>query len=99
VISSAAIIAGEQKYTDIKSPVLAIFADPHDLGGGPAMDEKQKEAAAARDAEFTEGQAKAWERMVPTAKVIRIPHANHYVFKSNEAEVLKDVEEWVDGLK
>ena len=92
------IIAGEQKYTDIKSPVLAIFADPHDMGG-PPMDEKQKAAAAAHDAEFTEAQAKAWERMVPTAKVIRIPNANHYVFKSNEAEVLKDVEEWVDGLK
>jgi len=37
--------------------------------------------------------------MVPTAKMIRIPNANHYVFKSNEAEVLKDVEECVDGLK
>ena len=97
-ISAEAIMAGEQKYTDIKSPVLAIFADPHNMGGGTLTDEKQK-AAAARDAEFTEGQAKAWERMVPTAKVIRIPNANHYVFKSNEAEVLKDVEEWVDGLK
>jgi non-heme chloroperoxidase len=97
-ISAEAILAGEQKYTDIKSPVLAIFADPHNMGGGTPTDEKQK-AAAARDAEFTEGQATAWERMVPTAKVIRIPNANHYVFKSNEAEVLKDVMEWVDGLK
>ncbi len=77
----------------------AILADPHDMGGEPPMDEKQKDAAAAHDAEFTEAQAKAWERMAPTAKVIRIPHANHYVFKSNETEVLKDVEEWVDGLK
>jgi pimeloyl-ACP methyl ester carboxylesterase len=97
-VSAEAIMAGEQKYTDIKSPVLAIFADPHDMGG-PPVDEKQKAAAAAHDADFTEAQAKAWERMVPTAKVIRIPNANHYVFKSNEAEVLKDVEEWVDGLK
>jgi non-heme chloroperoxidase len=97
-ISAEAILAGEQKYTDITSPVLAIFADPHNMGGGTPTDEMQK-AAAARDAEFTEGQATAWERMVPTAKVIRIPNANHYVFKSNEAEVLKDVEEWVDGLK
>lgn len=97
-VSAEAVIAGQQKYTDIKSPVLAIFADPHEMSG-PPMDEKQKAAAAAHDAEFTEGQAKAWERMVPTAKVIRIPNANHYVFKSNEAEVLKDIEEWVDALK
>ena len=97
-ISAEAIMAGEQKYTDIKCPVLAIFADPHDMSG-PPMDEKQKAAAATLDAEFTEGQAKAGERMVPTAKVIRIPNANHYVFKSNEPEVLKDLEEWIDGLK
>jgi len=97
-ISAEAIITGEQKYTDIKCPVLAIFADPHDMGG-PPMDEKQKAAAAAHDVEFTESQAKAWERMVPSAKVIRIPNANHYVFKSNEAEVLRDVQDWVDGLK
>jgi pimeloyl-ACP methyl ester carboxylesterase len=97
-VSAEAIMAGEQKYIDIKSPVLAIFADPHDTGG-PPMDEKQKAAAAAHDRDFTEAQAKAWERMVPTAKVIRIPNANHYVFKSNEAEVFKDVKEWVDGLK
>jgi hypothetical protein len=96
-VSAKAIMAGEQKYTEINCPALAIFADPHEMGG-PPMDEKQKAAAAAHDAEFTEGQAKAWERMVPTAKVIRIPNANHYVFKSNEPEVLKDVEEWVDGL-
>ena len=71
-VSAEAIMAGEQKYTEIKCPVLAIFADPHNMGG-PPMDEKQKAAAAVHDTEFTEGQAKAWERMVPTAKVIRIP--------------------------
>ena len=98
-VSAEGIMAGEQKFTNIKSPVLAIFADPHDMGGGPPMDDKQRAAAAAHDANFTEAQAKAWERMVPTAKVIRIPNANHYMFKSNEQEVLKEVEEWVDGLR
>ncbi|MBB5060874.1 hypothetical protein HDF16_005610 [Granulicella aggregans] len=37
------------------------------------MNDKQKAAAAAHDADFTEAQAKAWERIVPTAQVIRIP--------------------------
>jgi len=44
-ISSEAIMAGEQKYTEIKNPVLAIFADPHNMGGGTPTDEKQKAAA------------------------------------------------------
>ena len=98
-VSAEAIIAGEQKFTDIKSPVLAIFADPHSMNGAPPMDDKQKAAAAAHDLNFTEAQAKAWERMVPSAKVIRIPNADHYIFKSNEAEVLKDVESWIDGVQ
>lgn len=41
-LSAEAIMAGEQKYTEIKCPVLAIFADPHDMGGQP-MNDKQKQ--------------------------------------------------------
>jgi len=40
-ISAEAIMAGEQKYTDIKCLVLAIFADPHDMSG-PPMDENNR---------------------------------------------------------
>jgi hypothetical protein len=40
-------------------PGACDFADPHDMSG-PPMDEQQKAAAAAHDAEFTEGQAIAW---------------------------------------
>jgi hypothetical protein len=36
-------------------------------------------------------QAKAFERGVPSARVVRLTHANHYVFKSNEAGVLREM--------
>jgi hypothetical protein len=36
---------------------------------------------------------------VPTAHVITLQGANHYVFLSNEAEVLKDIHAFVAGLR
>jgi hypothetical protein len=35
---------------------------------------------------------------VPSAKVVRLPNANHYVFMSNEADVLKEINAFVANL-
>lgn len=94
---SMAIIAGEQKYTSIPVPILAIYAVPHDRGasGGDAA---AKAAQDARDEATTGAQAKAFEAAIPTARVVRLPHANHYVFFSNEADVLKEMNAFVATL-
>jgi non-heme chloroperoxidase len=42
--------------------------------------------------------AKAFEKGLPSAKVVRIPHADHYVFRSNEADVLRDMNAFIAGL-
>ncbi len=82
----AAIMAGTEKYRDIRGPILAIFASPHDPGPGVAQ-----EAIAER-------QAAAFEKGLPNAKVVRIPNANHYVFLSNEADVLREMNAFIAGL-
>jgi len=74
-----AIMKGRQKYTDIRVPVLAIYALP-DTTGQPSKDDEERAA-----------QAKAIETGVPSARVVRLPHANHYVFLSNEADVLREM--------
>jgi pimeloyl-ACP methyl ester carboxylesterase len=86
-----AIIAGERKYTDIQVPVLAIFAVPHDPGPFANVDPAALVAFEARDMAITENQAKAFETGVPSAHVVRLPHANHYLFLSNEADVLREI--------
>lgn len=91
-----AIKAGSQRYTRIPVPILAIYALPRDPGppangATPAQMEAMEQTA--------EAQAKAFERGVPTARVVRIPHANHYVFLSNEADVLREMEAFIAGLK
>ena len=92
-----AILAGTQKYTDIRVPALAIYAVPH-ATGQPYKDDAARVAAEARDEANTGAQAKAFESGVPSARVVRLPHANHYVFFSNEADVLREINAFLANL-
>jgi hypothetical protein len=75
-----------QKYTSIPVPVLAIFAIPHGVFGNETNDE----AGVA--------QARAFEIGVPTARVVRLPHSSHDVYRSNEADVLREMNAFLGGL-
>jgi non-heme chloroperoxidase len=92
-----AILAGTQKYTDIRVPALAIYAVPHATGQS-YKDDAARVAAEARDEANTGAQAKAFESGVPSARVVRLPHANHYVFFSNEADVLREMNAFLGSL-
>jgi non-heme chloroperoxidase len=93
------IMNGMQKYTKIPVPILAIYALPHDYGAFASPDAAARAAQDARDEETTGAQAKAFETGLPTAKVVRIAHADHYVFRSNEADVLREMNTFIDGLQ
>jgi pimeloyl-ACP methyl ester carboxylesterase len=89
---------GAQKYTSIRAPVLAIFAAPHEA---PATLRDSAARARFDSAELARllPQIRAFERGVPSARVVTLPHANHYVFQSNEADVLREIRAFVDGLR
>lgn len=101
---SDAALAGIRKYTEIRVPVLAIYAVPHDLGPwfnnnpDPAV-RAAVEAFSAAETAWTEKQAKAFEEGVPEARVVRLAHASHIVFQSNEADVLREMRRFLDSLK
>jgi len=40
-------------------------------------------------------QIAAWKRQVPSAHMVLIPHATHYVFQSNEADVLREMNAFI----
>lgn len=90
---AAAIVKGEQKYTNIRVPILAIFASPH-LEPLPPMAADKKAELIALDQANSASQAKAFEKL-NSAKVVIIPNANHYVFLSNEQEVEKDIKDFL----
>jgi pimeloyl-ACP methyl ester carboxylesterase len=92
-----------KKYTTIPLPALVIFAEPHDPGAwlksstDPAAQEAAK-AFAAIESGLVEKQARAIEEAVPTAHVIRIANANHFVYLSNQPEVLREMRAFIGGL-
>jgi non-heme chloroperoxidase len=94
-----AITAGEQKYTDIHVPVLAICAIPQDWGPYVDNDPASRELDEAWDTAFAVPQAKAFENGVKSARVVRLAHANHYVFLSNETDVLREMRAFLSALR
>jgi RimJ/RimL family protein N-acetyltransferase len=78
--------------------VLAIFAVPHDPGLFAKSDPVALTAFEARDFEATEAQARAFQAGVPSARVIRLPHANHAIYMSNEADVVREMRAFIKQL-
>jgi non-heme chloroperoxidase len=87
-----AIVAGEQKYTSIPVPVLAIYAVQRPLGPNTSPE------AQVRFDKSIEDQARAFQDGVPTARVVRLAHADHYVYRSNETDVLREMNAFIGTL-
>src|SRR5262245_41367716 len=83
----AAIFDGRRHYPEIPPPILATYALPHAGVPDPTLDVKG------------EAIAKAFEAALPNARVVRIPQANHFVFMSHEADVLREIEAFLGTLK
>jgi pimeloyl-ACP methyl ester carboxylesterase len=96
---NAAIIAGVKKYAAIRAPALAIFALPHDLGPWMARADPKVRAQWDQTEVLVGAQAKAFEEGVPGAHVVRLARAHHYVFLSNEADVLRELHAFIAGLR
>jgi non-heme chloroperoxidase len=86
-----ALMAGLQKYTNVRVPILAIFASPADPGPYAHGDSETLAAFEAHDAALTEAQANAVRAAAPSAHVVLLPNANHAIFLSNEADVLREM--------
>jgi non-heme chloroperoxidase len=92
-----AILLGQKKYREIKVPVLAIYADPHDLGKlPPEFGAAWRAAMVKYDVDYTATYSNAFEAGVPSAHVVRIPNA--LIFQSNEAQVLKEMDVFIGNL-
>jgi non-heme chloroperoxidase len=92
-----AVLNGEQKYGAVKVPILDIEAVPKNTGDHPNADRAKLAAAQAVHTDQTLTQIRALRAGNPQAKVIEIPNAFHYIYLSNEAEVLKDITEFINA--
>lgn len=91
-----AIVTGVQQYTHIPVPALAIFAVPRRMP--LKVSDADRKLSAEMD-QLTMVQADAFEKGVPTARVVRMPNAGHFVQLTNTADVLREIDAFVKGLK
>jgi non-heme chloroperoxidase len=93
----AALNFGVQKYTSIPVPILAIYACPHNWDRIPA-NVPTRAALIADDAARCNSWADAFARGVPTAHIVKIPNADHYLYLTNEAQVVAEMNKFLNSL-
>jgi non-heme chloroperoxidase len=79
---SVALLDGQQKFTQIGLPVLAIFNVPHSPVFRRTMEE----------------QVNAFETKIPRVRIIRIENADHYLFQSKDIDVVHAINVFVASL-
>jgi non-heme chloroperoxidase len=96
---SLAILAGVEKYTDIRVPVLAFFAFPQDLAPTVFADDPAARAKLeALNQADRDTQIKAFQSGIPSAHVVRLPHADHFLFITEETDVLREMNAFLEKL-
>jgi len=79
---SVAVLDGQQKFSKIGLPVLAIFNVPHSPVFRRTM----------------EDQVSAFKTEVPQTHIIRIENADHYLFQSKHVDVVDAINAFVSSL-
>jgi non-heme chloroperoxidase len=97
--SITAITREVEIFSSVKSPMLAIYAAPHDMRQASGGDPAKQATLEASDLARVKEQAKAVQAANPTAQVVLLPHADHLVFKSNEADVLREMKAFIATLQ
>lgn len=86
-----ALMAGVKQYVQIPVPALVLVSSQSpgrwaETSTDPVIREK-----VAKFRALLERQARAIEDGLPSARVVRLPGAHHYVFLSNEDDVLREM--------
>jgi non-heme chloroperoxidase len=94
-----ALLSGVKPYVDIQPAALFIVSSQSPGRWAEISTDPAISAQIAGLNALQERQAKAIEDALPSARVVKLPRANHYVFLSNEADVLREMREFLGGLR
>jgi pimeloyl-ACP methyl ester carboxylesterase len=85
------IIANERRYGAPRVPALALVALDRCQ---PNCDKPVQQKVRASDA----ARADLFEKSSPLVRVVRVPNSRHFIWRSNEADVLREMNAFMDGL-
>lgn len=93
-----AVLAGGRKFAGVGCPVLAIFAYPVNFAEEYKDDPGACAAAETMWSPRQRSQVKAFEEAMPSARVVRLANAKHVIYKSNEEDVLREIDAFIAQL-
>ena len=97
-LPAASLTAGVRNGNGIPVPILAIFPVPHSPPPGIGKDSASIAAFEARDEAAVGAQAKRFKAAISSARIVRLRRADHYLFLSNETDVVREVNAFLNGL-
>lgn len=87
----------KERFSTVDTRSLVIIPFPNALNIGVTHDPAKLAAYKAQEASRKQGQLEIWHKQ-RRAEIVVIPHATHYIFLSDEAEVLSLITRFVQGL-
>ena len=93
--------AGKRDYSNIRVPVLAFFPSPSPTPRYLPKDAQERTALQEFDAAtaaYVNRYKKSLQGAPAGVRIIELPGANHYLFLSNEADVLRELRVFLAGL-
>src|SRR5262249_41380470 len=86
-----ATLGGDRQYDNVKAPMLIFFAVPKSCQPNCENNDDLWQAAE-------ELQRKSIEAKYPQARIVRLANADHAIWKTNEDEVIREVDEFLRRL-
>jgi len=87
----------ERPLIFLTGPILAIVVCPHNFDRANAV-AASKAAMTTDDRVRCTARADVFEAGVSPAQVVRLPNADRYVFNSNEADVIREINDFLGKL-
>lgn len=92
------ITMGIQKYSDIRAPILAICAFPWELSAD-VTNTPTRRALLDIDNKHQRNRLVAFQKRFPKAHVVKIANASHWIWRSHESDVLREMNAFLDSLE
>jgi len=93
------LLTSVTKFVQIQTPALFLVSTQNPgRWADSSADPKVRQQVVGLQA-VLERQAKAIQESIPTARVVQLPGANHYVFLSNETDTLREMRAFVGRLR
>jgi non-heme chloroperoxidase len=93
-----AVKFGEQRFTTVRAPFLAIMACPHDYSDLAKRNAEAANTLKTRDRDRCMDQINSLKANNPSAQVVVIPNADHQIVRTNEADVVRAMQAFLSSL-